>query len=135
LKLLVKEHYIAIAEYRGQPAAMAVSLPDINGWIADLNGRLMPFGWSKLAWRIFMRPPAAVRIPLMGVKKAFHGTATGSALALAVIDSIRTSHLARGTDHAELSWILEDNLPIRRMIESLGAKPYKTYRVYEKALA
>lgn len=30
--------------------------------------------------------------------------------------------------------ILEDNLPMRRMIESLGASAYKTYRVYEQAL-
>jgi hypothetical protein len=36
---------------------------------------------------------------------------------------------------AELSWILEDNLPMRRIIESLGGKPYKTYRIYEKPIA
>jgi hypothetical protein len=35
----------------------------------------------------------------------------------------------------ELSWILEDNRPMRHVIESLGAKPYKTYRVYDKLLA
>ena len=35
---------------------------------------------------------------------------------------------------AELSWVLEDNMPMRRMIEALGAVPYKTYRIYEKAL-
>jgi hypothetical protein len=34
----------------------------------------------------------------------------------------------------ELSWILEDNLPMRRMIEALGSRAYKTYRVYEKTL-
>jgi hypothetical protein len=32
-------------------------------------------------------------------------------------------------------WILEDNLAMRRIIESLGAVAYKTYRVYEKTLA
>ena len=59
-------------------AAMAVSLPDINGWITDLNGRVFPFGWAKLAWRVLMKPPAAVRIPLMGVRKEYHGQAIGS---------------------------------------------------------
>jgi len=34
----------------------------------------------------------------------------------------------------ELSWILEDNMPMRRVLEGIGAKPYKTYRIYEKAL-
>src|SRR5207248_5109459 len=118
LKLLVAGDAIAIAEYRGVPAAMAVSLPDINGWITDLNGRVFPFGWAKLAWRVLMKPPAAVRIPLMGVRKEYHGQAIGSALAIAVIDHIRNYHLSRGTEHAELSWILEDNLPMRRMIEA-----------------
>ena len=58
----------------------------------------------------------------------------GSALALASIDHIRAYHLSRGTSEAELSWILEDNMPMRRMIEALGGKAYKTYRIYEKAL-
>jgi hypothetical protein len=41
----------------------------------------------------------------------------------------------RGYTGGELSWILEDNLAIRRIIEASGAVPYKTYRVYEKALS
>lgn len=133
LKMLVKGDYIAIATYKGEPAAMAISLPDINQWIADLHGRLLPFGWAKLAYRLF-KPPAAVRIPLMGVKKKFQGTPLGSALAIAVIGRIRAYHLSQGTFLAELSWILEDNMAMRRMIEALGAVPYKTYRIYEKEL-
>ncbi len=134
LKMLVRGEYVAIALYRGEPAAMAVSLPNINEWIAGLDGRLLPFGWAKLAWHLLARPPASVRMPLMGVRKIHHRTIVGSALALGVIDTVRRYHLSRGTSRGELSWILEDNLPMRRMIEALGAKPYKTYRVYEKAL-
>jgi hypothetical protein len=40
-----------------------------------------------------------------------------------------------GYERVELSWILEDNLPIRRVIEDLGARVYKTYRIYEKEIA
>jgi GNAT superfamily N-acetyltransferase len=134
LKLLVKEDYVAIASWQGEPAAMAVSLPDLNLAIRDLKGRLLPFGWTKLLWRVFARPPEAVRIPLMGVRKAYQGTPIGAALALVVIDRIRTAHLRRGTRRAELSWILEDNFAMRRMIEALGAERYKTYRVYERTL-
>ena len=135
LRLLVGERYIAIASYRDEPAAMAVSLPDINHWIRDLNGRLLPFGWAKLAFRLLARPPEAVRVPLMGLRRKLHGTPIGSALVLAAIDSIRDYHTARGTHHAELSWILEDNVPMRRLIESIGGVPYKTYRIYGKTVA
>jgi hypothetical protein len=34
----------------------------------------------------------------------------------------------------ELSWILEDNLGVRRILEALGGTPYKRYRIYEKDL-
>ena len=132
LKLLVRGEFIAIAWYQGEPAAMGVSLPNINEWIADLDGRLMPFGWAKLAWRVLMHVPKSVRIPLMGVRRKYHGTPAGSALAIAVIDAIRRVHLQRGTRRAELSWVLEDNTPLRRMLDALGARVYKTYRIYER---
>jgi hypothetical protein len=77
LKMLVSGDYIAIAEYKGEPAAMAVSLPNINDWIQGLNGRLLPFGWAKLGWNLMARPPRSIRMPLMGVKKAFHGSSLG----------------------------------------------------------
>ncbi len=135
LKLLVDEGYIAFAEYKGEPAAMAVTLPDINQAAKDLKGRLFPFGVFRLLARLKLKAPQAVRMPLMGVRRKFHGTPVGSALAIAVIDTIRRYHVARGTTQAELSWILEDNLPMRRMIEAVGGVPYKTYRIYERKLA
>jgi GNAT superfamily N-acetyltransferase len=116
LRMLVGEQYISIASYKGEPAAMAVSLPNLNDWIRDLDGKLLPLGWAKLIWRMMVRPPSSVRMPLMGVRRNYHGTAIGSALALAVIDAVRSYHLCRGTKRAELSWILEDNMPMRRMI-------------------
>lgn len=134
LKMLVKNEYIAIADWKGEPAAMAITLPNINDWIAGLNGRLLPFGWAKVAWQFLMKPPRSVRMPLMGVRKKFHGTIEGSALAIGVIDTVRRYHLSRGTVSGELGWILEDNHAMRRMIENLGGKPYKTYRIYEKSL-
>lgn len=134
LKMLVNEEYISIASYKGEPAAMAITLPNLNDWIKDLNGRLLPLGWAKLAWRLMMTPPRSVRMPLMGVRRRYHRTILGSALTLAVVDSVRAYHLSRGTLRAEFSWVLEENLPMRRIIESNGGTAYKTYRIYEKSL-
>jgi hypothetical protein len=134
LSMLVKDDFIAIAEYRGEPAAMAVTLPDVNRWIKGLDGRLMPFGWAKLAWNLFGRPPEAVRMPLMGLRTKYHGTSLGAKMVVGAIMRVLDYHVARGTKEAELSWILEDNLPMRKMIETFGGKPYKTYRIYEKPI-
>ena len=82
LKMLVANEYIAIASYRGEPSAMAVTLPNINDCLQGLGGRLLPFGWAKLAWNLLARPPRSVRMPLMGVLRKHHGTMVGSALAI-----------------------------------------------------
>ncbi|MCP5081534.1 MAG: N-acetyltransferase [Alphaproteobacteria bacterium] len=134
LKLLVPEEYISIAYYQDQPAAMAVSLPNINEAIADLNGKILPFGWAKLLWRLKVAGVKSARMPLMGVAKQFQGTPLGAALGIAAIDAVRAFHAANGTEQAELSWILEDNMAIRGIIEGLNATPYKRYRVYERML-
>lgn len=135
LKPLVKAEYVSIAEISGEPAAMAVSLPNINAAIADLDGRLLPFGWAKLLWRIKVRGVDSARLPLMGVRRRFQGTPLSTALMLGVIDSLRVYHRDHGTKRAELSWILEDNRPVRKLIEMFGGRPYKTYRLYAKDLA
>jgi len=134
MKMLVAGDYGRIAFYKGEPVAMAVTLPNINTWIRGLNGKLLPFGWAKVAWNLLAKHPVSVRMPLMGVRKKYHGTMTGSALALGVIETLRRYHIDRGAKEAELSWILENNRPMRRIIETIGGKPYKTYRIYEKTL-
>jgi hypothetical protein len=134
LKMLVNGNYGTIASYKGEPSAFAVTLPNLNDWINGMNGRLLPFNWLKLAAQVIRKKPQSLRMPLMGVRKKFHNTAAGSALAAIAINRNYTYHEERGAKSMELSWILEDNLPIRKIIESFGCKAYKTYRIYEKAL-
>jgi hypothetical protein len=48
--------------------------------------------------------------------------------------SVRDFNFSHGVTGSELSWILERNDRVRHVIEMVGGKPYKTYRVYEKQL-
>lgn len=134
LRPIVRPQSIAIAELDDEPVAMAIGLPNVNEAIADLNGRLLPFGWAKLLWRLKVKTTKTARVPLMGVRRAYHGSPLGAALAFAVVDTIRRTQMALGVESVELSWILEDNLPMRRMIEQLGGTAYKTYRLYSREL-
>ena len=36
-----------------------------------------------------------------------------------------------GYEEAEMSWILEDNALMNRSLKVIGARKYKTYRIYE----
>ncbi len=134
LKPIVRPQSIAIAEMDGEAVAMAIGLPNVNEAIADLNGRLLPIGWAKLLWRLKVRTTRTARVPLMGVRRAYHGSPLGAALAFSVVETIRRTQKALGVESGELSWILHDNLPMRRLIEQLGGEPYKTYRLFARAL-
>jgi len=134
LKMLADEELVKIAEVDGEPAAFMVLLPNINEVIRDLNGRLFPFGWLKILWRLKVKYPKSARIPLMGVRCRYHDSLMGAALALGVISDAQLPAIKRGLKEVELSWILEDNMAMRKIIESLGGRVYKTYRMYSKDL-
>ncbi|MFQ5643445.1 MAG: N-acetyltransferase [Thiogranum sp.] len=134
MTLLIDDDFVQIAEVDGEAAAMIVCLPNINEAIQDLHGRLLPFGWLKLLWRLKVRYPKTARIPLMGVRKKYHHTLFGPALSFMITDTLRYPVLARGIREMEMSWILEHNSGMRNIIESLGGQACQTFRLYEKTL-
>jgi hypothetical protein len=131
---LIPADFIQIAEIDGEPVAFMAFMPNINEAIADLAGKLLPFGWAKLLWRLKVRFPRSVRVSLMGVRKRFHHTRLGPTLAYAVIKAGLPAALRMGVNRAEMSWILEDNQGMRNIIENLGGYITKRYRVFDKAL-
>jgi hypothetical protein len=134
LKFLLHDEYIQIAEVDGEAAAFIIGMPNINEAIRDLKGRLFPFGWLKLIWRLKIKGPASGRVPLMGVRKKFQKTRLGPGLAFLIIEDVRNELHKRGAHRLELSWILENNAGMRNIIESIGGTAYKRYRVYERDL-
>ena len=134
LTLLMPDDYIQIAEYDGDPVAFIVALPNLNEASRDLNGRLLPFGWLKLLWRLKVKHPQSARVPLMGVRQEFQQSRLGPTFAFMVIDAVRKALHSRGVTAVEMGWILEDNDGMRNIIETIGGVAYKRYRVYEKAL-
>lgn len=134
LGLLVKDDMVQIAEFDGEPVAFVVVLPNVNESIRDLNGRLLPFGWLKLLYRLKVSFPKTARIPLMGVRQRFHKTRLGPGLTFMIVDAVRQAVLKKGVEDIEMSWVLEDNHSMRNIIESCGGSVYKTYRIYEKSM-
>lgn len=128
MKMMLVPSMAPVVEFDGVPVAFGVALPDANMGIARGGGRLLP---TILALKV---PPFKVRIDrvrvmLMGVKKEFRGRG----LEALIVDSmVRESHrlgMARG----ELSWVLENNIPMRAILEKeIKADVYKRYRIFQK---
>jgi hypothetical protein len=134
LLMIVPDDFIYIAEVDQQPAAFVVLIPNLNEAIADLDGKLFPFGWARLLWRLKVRFPKTARIALLGVRQEFQFTRLGPALAFSVIQALIEPSMRRGLKCLEMSWILEDNQGIRNVIETVGGYVTKRYRMYEKSL-
>lgn len=134
LKFLVPDDMIYIAEVDSVPCAFIVGLPNINEAITGLNGRLLPFGWAKLLWRLKVSGVRTARVPLMGVRQEYQFSRMGPIIALLLIEALREPFARRNIDALEMSWILETNTGMRTILERIGAAPYKRYRLYEKQL-
>lgn len=135
MRHFVPPEFIQIVDVDGEPAAMMVLIPNLNEIIADLDGSLLPTGWLRLLWRLRRAKPKSARVPLMGIRKKYQRSSLGMLLVFMLVDAVREPALEYGIEHVELSWVLEDNHPMRHIQERLGAYPYKTYRFYDKALA
>ena len=140
MKPIIFNDLVRIAEYDGEPAAFMMTWPNLNELQADLDGKLFPFGFIKLLWRLnggFSGKPKTetVRVPLMGVLKKYQSSRLASQLAFMLIEYIRKSAAEDfGSTRAEIGWILEDNQGMNSIAETIGSKINKTYRIYGKAI-
>ncbi|MFB6350802.1 MAG: hypothetical protein ABEN55_02420 [Bradymonadaceae bacterium] len=129
--LIADEDLCMIAEYEGDPAAIALALPNINEALADLDGRLFPLGWAKLLYRLKIDPVRSFRLILLGIKEEYRGLGS---LSVQLYSEIHDRAYAAGYQEAEASWTLADNDDINDGMEFMGAEQYKTYRIFEKRL-
>lgn len=135
LKLVIDPDMAFIAEIDGVPGGMCITVPNLNEAIADLNGQLFPFGWAKLLWRVKANSPKSARVILLGVREAVRKNMKKYGfLSAAMYVEVAKRGIAKGYEWAEMSWTREDDAPINLGIRSMGGRPYKTYRVYEKRL-
>jgi hypothetical protein len=135
LKPIIVEDLVKIAEVDGEPVAFMITIPDLNEMIRDLNGRLFPFGWAKLLWRLHKVVTRRVRVPLMGVRKSMQGGRMASQLAFMLIEFTRRVCVGKyGINIGEFGWVLEDNQGMMSIAQLPGAGINHTYRIYGKVL-
>jgi hypothetical protein len=118
----------------GEPAAMLVALPDLNEFTVDLDGRLFPFNWLRMLWRLRFAKTTGARALLTGISPRYRGSALSTALLMLMIEQILKSGREAGIEVVEFSWILEDNRPSLDGCQALGARLDKVYRIFAKAL-
>jgi hypothetical protein len=69
---------------------------------------------------------------LLGIKAEYRHKGVDALMFREGFLNIKERH--RRFKRVEFSWILEDNIPVQRLVEMIGARLYKKYRIYEKRL-
>ncbi len=134
LKMILVPDLALVAEVDGEVAAISVALPNINEMIGDLDGKLFPFGFAKLLYRLKVKGPTSARLIILGIKKKFRIQKKFGGLSAALYVEMNDRGKRLGMTWGECSWTLEDNAPVNLGIKMMGGKVYKRYRVYVRDL-
>ena len=133
-KLFLMPEITRIVSINGEPAAVAVAIPNLNEMIPDLGGKLFPLGLPKLLYRLKVKGPKTGRVIILGIAKKWRHVRKYAGLSLFLYAELNESGKKLGMTGGELGWTLEDNGPVNTGIRTMGAKPYKRYRIFDKAL-
>jgi ribosomal protein S18 acetylase RimI-like enzyme len=134
LSLFADEKMILIAEKDGQPIGFSITVPDLNEAIKPLNGRLTRWGLPVGLLRLTrgLKKVNTARMMVLCVLPEYRQRGVAERL---IIDTLNYGKYTKQFKAGELSWTDEDNHKVNRIIERIGAKCYKTYRVYKKSVA
>jgi hypothetical protein len=133
-KLILLPEITRIVSIDGEPAAVGLAVPNVNELVRDFEGKLLPFGLPKLLWRLRVEGPKSARLMILGIRKKWRHVRKYAPLSAFMYAEMNEGGRKLGIREGELGWTLEDNGRVNAGIMMMGAKIYKTYRVYEKAL-
>lgn len=129
LKQFADPHLVIFAEDQAnRPIGFAFGLPNYNEILKKLNGRLTP--WGIVIFLLNRRRIKGMRAVVFGVVREYQHTGLSYWLYWQLEQNARQ----RGYEWCEMSWLLEDNVPILRFCESIGGRLYKKYRIYQKEI-
>jgi len=117
--LLMGEVFFAI--WRGRPIGLCAILPDPTAAIEACGGRLLPWGWLRLARAMLPGGTDRARIPLLGTIAAMRGTPASAHAMAALLSAAIDQASRRGWAEVEISWILDTNLRMRQAMARLPA--------------
>jgi hypothetical protein len=125
MKMILKPDLVLIGEVGDRVVGFALALPDVNQALKPANGSLFPTGLLKILY--YQRLIKSVRVLALGVVEEYRASGLAAGFYATLVRNARKL----GFGDCEMSWILEDNVLMNRSLEVMGAKRYKTYRIYD----
>lgn len=130
LRPLLRADLIRIVLEEDRIVAFTITIPDLNPLIRGFGGRLTPWNLLRLYHAARWAPLKRVKTLLLGVQPAWRNRRLHDAM---ILDTY--AHLVRtqpGLEQCDCSLICEQLRVFIRSLGRYGARPYKTYRLFEK---
>jgi GNAT superfamily N-acetyltransferase len=129
LKYIIFQPFAFIAEVNGEPAGFLIVVPDYHhAFKAIGNGRLLPTGLFKIL--AAKRSLRSGRVMILGAKPEYRRRGIFALFLHELVERGRAFKFIDG----EASWVLEDNVRLNRPLVALGAKEYRRWRIYDRAI-
>jgi GNAT superfamily N-acetyltransferase len=126
MKQILKPEMVLVGEAGGKAIGFALALPDVNVALKPAGGDLFPTGLLKILY--YQRLIKSLRVLALGVVDEYQASGVAAAFYATLV---RAARKLGYNGNCEMSWIMEDNILMTRSLRAMGARHYKTYRIYE----
>ncbi|MGI6401203.1 MAG: hypothetical protein ACOX0A_03700 [Thermoguttaceae bacterium] len=133
-QISLPEMVLLAEDSAGKPIGFSVTIPDLNEAARPLKGSLTWFGipyLGALRLKYRLNRVKGVRLIVLCVLPEYRRKGVAESLILKTFDY---GYYKKKYENAELGWTDENNDKISHVLDRVGAKRYKRYRVYEKDL-
>jgi GNAT superfamily N-acetyltransferase len=128
MKPLLDPELVYFAEVNGEPVAFSLALPDLNRVLIHGNGGRYPWDWLRMWWA--SRHIDVISFKIMVMLPEYHGRGLDAIL---YVNTAKAA-LRRGYRWMDMSLVAEENTQVRLLVEKMGGRIFKRYRVYEMAV-
>ena len=127
MKQILKPELVLIGEKDGEAVGFALALPDVNFALKPAGGSLLPTGLLKILY--YQRLIKSLRVLALGVVEEYRTSGVAAAFYATLVRNRPKAGIRAA--NVKCRGFLEDNVLMTRSLEVMGAKHYKTYRIYE----
>jgi GNAT superfamily N-acetyltransferase len=128
LKWIIDPRITSVIHYKGEPAAIALVIPDLNPFIRASKSRI---SWAT-PWHFIVNRLKRTRalVVYVSVREDLHAKGVMSAMMAKLLPTMR----AAGYRHLGMTWVWDENKGSTRLMERLGARPLHRTHLFRKSL-
>ena len=129
LKLIANPKLAKLAFIKGEPAGFVIPLPNVNEALIHSSGHITPL----LLYRLMRvrKKGKWLRLAILGVREKFQKSGIE---AIMLCDSYNTG-IAMGYQHADMSFITEENDKLLKLLDHMNFLRYREYRTFQRKLS